>query len=127
MDAGPCMWFWRGETRGRFLSSLESPPPDASRTVFAVSLLDVFVTGLRRERDSGMSGSMSMISEFFADGMIPWSPILLSLKVAGLATAASFCAGVAAAWLLARRRSPFSAVLDAMCTLPMILPPTVLG
>ena len=26
-----------------------------------------------------------MISEFFADGMIPWSPILLSLKVAGLA------------------------------------------
>ena len=49
-----------------------------------------------------------MISEFFADGMIPWSPILLSLKVAGLATAASFCAGVAAAWLLARRRSPFS-------------------
>ena len=29
-----------------------------------------------------------MISEFFADGMIPWSPILLSLKVAGLATAA---------------------------------------
>ena len=45
-----------------------------------------------------------MISEFFADGMIPWSPILLSLKVAGLATAASFCAGVAAAWLLARRR-----------------------
>ena len=68
-----------------------------------------------------------MISEFFADGMIPGSPILLSLKVAGLATAASFCAGVAAAWLLARRRSPFSAVLDAMCTLPMILPPTVLG
>lgn len=47
-----------------------------------------------------------MISEFFADGMIPWSPILLSLKVAGLATAASFCAGVAAAWLLARR--PFA-------------------
>ena len=27
-----------------------------------------------------------MISEFFAGGMIPWSPILLSLKVAGLAT-----------------------------------------
>ena len=95
---------------GRFLSSPESLPPDASRTVSAVSLLDVFVTGLRRERDSGMSGSMSMISEFFADGMIPWSPILLSLKDAVLATSAAFCAGVAAAWLLARRRAPFSAV-----------------
>ena len=34
-----------------------------------------------------------MISEFFAGGMIPWSPILLSLKVAGLATAASFAPG----------------------------------
>ena len=101
---------------GKQGASPESLPPDASRTVSAVSLLDVFVTGLRRERDSGMSGSMSMISEFFADGMIPWSPILLSLKVAGLATAASFCAGVAAAWLLARRRSPFSAVLAPSAT-----------
>ncbi len=70
---------------------------------------------------------MNVISDWFAGGAIPWSPILLSLRVAGLATAASFCAGVGAAWLLARRRSPVTAVLDAMCTLPMILPPTVLG
>lgn len=70
---------------------------------------------------------MNIFSDWFAGGVIPWSPILLSLRVAGLATAVSFCAGVGAAWLLARRRSPVTAVLDAMCTLPMILPPTVLG
>lgn len=58
---------------------------------------------------------------------VPWFPVLLSLKVAGLATAASFAAGVAAARLLARRRSVWSAVLDALCALPMVLPPTVLG
>ena len=70
---------------------------------------------------------MNVISDWFAGGAIPWSPILLSLRVAGLATAAAFCAGVGAAWLLARRRSPVTAVLDAMCTLPMILPPAGLG
>ena len=64
---GPVHVVLERRSAGRFLSSPESLPPDASRTVSAVSLLDVFVTGLRRERDSGMSGSMSMISEFFAD------------------------------------------------------------
>lgn len=57
----------------------------------------------------------------------PWSPLLLSLKVAGLATGISLCMGVAGAWFLARRHSTFSVLLDALCTLPMILPPTVLG
>lgn len=34
-----------------------------------------------------------MISEFFADGMIPWSPILLSLKVAALRPPPRFAPG----------------------------------
>ncbi|MEG1610349.1 MAG: molybdate ABC transporter permease subunit [Bilophila sp.] len=71
-------------------------------------------------------GSFCTLVENLA-GALPWSPIVLSLKVAGLATACSFCAGLGAAWLLARRRSSVTALLDALCTLPMILPPTVLG
>ena len=31
------------------------------------------------------------------------------------------------AWRLARRRGPLPALLDALCTLPLVLPPTVLG
>ena len=54
-------------------------------------------------------------------------PLLLSLKVAGLATVFSFFTGTAMAWLLARRRGPLPALLDALCTLPLVLPPTVLG
>lgn len=54
-------------------------------------------------------------------------PMLISLKVASLATAGSFVLAILAAWLLARRRGPLPAILDALCSLPLVLPPTVIG
>jgi molybdate transport system permease protein len=51
----------------------------------------------------------------------------LSLKVALWATAIDLVLGIAAAWLLARVRFPGRDVLDALLTLPMVRPPTVLG
>jgi len=54
-------------------------------------------------------------------------PLFLSLKVAGIATAASLVFGIVTARLLSRKHSPFHAFMDALCTLPMVLPPTVLG
>lgn len=57
----------------------------------------------------------------------PWFPIYLSLKVAGLATLFALVTGLAIARFQMRRKNFFSKVLDALCTLPMILPPTVLG
>ena len=59
-----------------------------------------------------------------ADIMVP---LLLSLRVAGLATFFSFVFGVGLAWVMSRRRGPVRSVIDALCTLPMVLPPTVLG
>lgn len=56
-----------------------------------------------------------------------WSPLLLSLKVAGLATVLALAAGIALGWIFARRRFPGSAVLEAVCMLPLVLPPTVIG
>ncbi|AMR77047.1 molybdate transport protein; ABC transporter, membrane component [Cupriavidus taiwanensis] len=56
-----------------------------------------------------------------------WVPLLLSLKVAGWATALNAVLGVGAAWALARWRSPLRDVVDAVLTLPLVLPPTVLG
>ena len=53
--------------------------------------------------------------------------LLLSLKVAGLATSIVMVLGVAVGWLLARRRFPGREFLDTVLTLPMVLPPTVLG
>ena len=55
------------------------------------------------------------------------SPLELSLRVTSLATLFSFVAATLMAWLLARKRGPLPALLDAFCTLPLVLPPTVLG
>ena len=57
----------------------------------------------------------------------PSVPLLLSLRVAGLATFCSFVLGVGLAWVMTRRGGALRAGMDAFCTLPMVLPPTVLG
>jgi len=54
-------------------------------------------------------------------------PLLLTLKVASVATVLALCAGVVAGLALARLRFPGRDVLDALLLLPMVLPPTVLG
>jgi molybdate transport system permease protein len=54
-------------------------------------------------------------------------PLLLTLKVAGWATLVALVFGVIAGFALARGRFPGLETLDAILTLPMVLPPTVLG
>ena len=51
----------------------------------------------------------------------------LSLECASAATAASLVLGVPLAWMLARVRFPGMAVLRALVTLPLVLPPVVGG
>jgi len=54
-------------------------------------------------------------------------PLWLSLRVALLATVFVVVAGVGLAWLLARKNFFGREALDAVVTLPLVLPPTVLG
>ena len=56
-----------------------------------------------------------------------WITLALTLKVAAWATAINLLLGVAAGWLLARKRFLGRELLDAILTLPFVLPPTVLG
>ncbi len=58
---------------------------------------------------------------------IDWFPLWLSLRVAVLSTAISLAAGLWLAWLLANREFRGKQALDAAVTLPLVLPPTVLG
>ncbi|WDL56729.1 molybdate ABC transporter permease subunit [Xanthomonas campestris] len=51
----------------------------------------------------------------------------LSLKVAIVAALASLPPGIACGWLLARRRFPGKALLDALLHLPLVMPPVVTG
>jgi molybdate transport system permease protein len=56
-----------------------------------------------------------------------WIALALTLKVAGCATALNLLLGVGVGFLLARKRFAGRDVLDALLTLPMVMPPTVLG
>jgi molybdate transport system permease protein len=58
---------------------------------------------------------------------IDWFPVKLSFQVSSLATAIALVFGVSLAWVLARRRFWGKEWLDAAITLPLVLPPTVLG
>lgn len=55
------------------------------------------------------------------------SALWLTLKVAAWATAVATVLGVASGFALARGRWPGRSLLEAVLTLPMVLPPTVLG
>ena len=58
---------------------------------------------------------------------IAWTALALSLKVAAWATALNLLLGIGTGYLLARTRFPGRELLDALLTLPMVMPPTVLG
>lgn len=55
------------------------------------------------------------------------APLLLTLRVALLATLGAVALGVLAAFGLTRGRFRGRDLVDALCTLPLVLPPTVLG
>jgi len=54
-------------------------------------------------------------------------PLALTLRVAGFATLLTLVVGVAVALLFARHAFRGREILDAVCTLPLVMPPTVLG
>lgn len=55
------------------------------------------------------------------------SALSLSLIVASLATAIAVALGTAAGWVLARRAFAGRELVDALLSLPLVLPPTVTG
>ena len=56
-----------------------------------------------------------------------WTAILLSLRVAVIATLVATPLGIGVAWLLARRDFWGKSVVDALIHLPLVLPPVVTG
>src|ERR671923_313834 len=56
-----------------------------------------------------------------------WTAVLLSLRIAVVATAVALPFGIAIAWLLARKDFWGKALLDGLVHLPLVLPPVVTG
>jgi molybdate transport system permease protein len=58
---------------------------------------------------------------------VTWDPLILSLKVATLATMLTLVVGTGLALLLTWRKLPAANFFDAIVSAPLVLPPTVLG
>lgn len=55
------------------------------------------------------------------------TPIWLTLKLAGITTILLLAVGLPVAWWLSKGRSVFKIMLEAIITMPLVLPPSVLG
>jgi molybdate transport system permease protein len=55
------------------------------------------------------------------------SPLLISLATTCVATVATFFLGMVAAWAMYKRHGKLRSWIDAVLTLPLVLPPTVIG
>ena len=56
-----------------------------------------------------------------------WYPLFNSLRVAAISAVLVFFAGIAAAYYIARLPRLLKGLLDVVLTLPLVLPPTVVG
>ena len=55
------------------------------------------------------------------------SPIWLTLKLAGITTLLLLIIGLPVAWWLSKSRSAIKIIVEAIITMPLVLPPSVLG
>lgn len=56
-----------------------------------------------------------------------WYPLFNSLRVALISCVIVFFAGIAAAWYTSKLPAIFRGFIDVLLTLPLVLPPTVMG
>ncbi|MBQ3404517.1 MAG: molybdate ABC transporter permease subunit, partial [Oscillospiraceae bacterium] len=56
-----------------------------------------------------------------------WFPLYNSLRIAGISTVIIFFAGIFAAYYIAKVPRMLKGVLDVILTMPLVLPPTVVG
>ena len=56
-----------------------------------------------------------------------WSPLWLTMQLAGVTVVVLLLVGTPVAWWLACTRSRFRTLVEAIVALPIVLPPTVLG
>ena len=56
-----------------------------------------------------------------------WSPLWLTMQLAGVTVIVLLLVGTPVAWWLAYTRSRFRTLVEAIVALPIVLPPTVLG
>jgi molybdate ABC transporter permease protein len=70
---------------------------------------------------------ITLIAQIAASAPMDWSPLWISVETAVTATLVTLVAGLAVAAWRERRTGPAMALVDGVCLLPLVLPPTVVG
>ena len=68
-----------------------------------------------------------MMSEWFSDAASAWSAVVLTVQLASVTTVLLLMVATPLAWWLSQTTSRWRAPILAFVTLPLVLPPTVLG
>ena len=68
-----------------------------------------------------------MMSGWFSDAASAWSAVVLTVQLASVTTVLLLMVATPLAWWLSQTRSRWRAPILAVVTLPLVLPPTVLG
>ena len=63
----------------------------------------------------------------FREDAMDWYPLLNSLRIAAISTFVIFFAGIFAAYYITKLPRILKGILDVILTLPLVLPPTVVG
>jgi len=67
------------------------------------------------------------MSVWLSDAASAWSAVVLTVQLASVTTVLLLCVATPLAWWLSQTRSRWRAPILAFVTLPLVLPPTVLG
>jgi molybdate transport system permease protein len=59
--------------------------------------------------------------------VLDWQPLVLTLKLATVTTSILLCVGIPFAWWLANTRIRIKPAIEALVSMPLVLPPSVLG
>ena len=79
------------------------------------------------QTDKAMTVFEGVASAPYKGADMDWYPLWNSLRIALISCAAVFFLGIFAAYYIARLPRMVKGVLDVLLTLPMVLPPTVVG
>lgn len=120
--------FWYTSVVGSDGSDITAADNPLLRTDPALRLSHVDYATVQKSDDVAIAAAPSALEHlgtFFAT--LDWSPLWVTLKTTGTALIFIFILGLLAAWWTLRLSPRVQSVVDAILTIPMVLPPTVCG
>ena len=112
----------RGADGDRYvvIASASGDAKGGARWLDSAQMVEASSVVLRDEQ-----GPLTSLASFL--GGIDYRPFWVSIKTSGLALLISFALGLFAAWKTMGTSSRIKGLLDSVFTIPMVLPPTVVG